>query len=496
MKSNNLSIESSESFKDRYADTLQFRLDFIKILLKNSKLEPMVDMDDTSTENYMNPYINKKSINGNNARYVLNKKIMNFSSVITDIGGKLEYIKSGTTGHAFKGHIMIENKEIINFGVKVVAYPKKENYGNINDIRRPENAELMMIKLLSQFVIKKQTPYIILPIATFNTPIETFVRLTKDGTIPEKTKNGATDQENKKFVEFVKKYNNGEYYGNVSILLCEWANRGDLLSYIRKYYKEFTLNHWKVIFFQIISVLAVIQHKYPSFRHNDLKANNILIHRVKDKSDSMEHVINDYVYKVPSIGFFIKLWDFDFACIPNVVNNQKVSDEWTTRLNIDPVKNRYYDIHYFFNTLMKKSFFPQFTEGGVPKEVFDFVNRIVPPKFQKGKYMVAGTDKRPKGDRIALDIEYKIPEEILRTDEFFAEFRRGSRKPTSLKITNILNDNVDKIDNIDKINKIEKIPEKRHIRYNIRSINMKKDIVSKNMQKSKKDGILYINLQN
>ena len=35
------------------------------------------------------------------------------------------------------------------------------------------------------------------------------------------------------------------------------------------------------MFFQIISALAVIQKKYPGFRHNDLKANNILIHNIE-----------------------------------------------------------------------------------------------------------------------------------------------------------------------------------------------------------------------
>ena len=41
-----------------------------------------------------------------------------------------------------------------------------------------------------------------------------------------------------------------------------------------------TTKYWRVIFFQIISVLAVIHKKYPNFRHNDLKANNILLQKI------------------------------------------------------------------------------------------------------------------------------------------------------------------------------------------------------------------------
>ena len=55
----------------------------------------------------------------------------------------------------------------------------------------------MMIKLLSYFVIKKQTPHIILPIATFYTSITPFVNLIKDDIV---------DEENKKYNEFIEKY--------------------------------------------------------------------------------------------------------------------------------------------------------------------------------------------------------------------------------------------------------------------------------------------------
>ena len=91
------------------------------------------------------------------------------------------------------------------------------------NVKRPENAELLMIKLLSQFVIKKQTPHIILPITTFNTSIKFFLDLSKDEFITDK-----------RYDAFLKKCNEGVYYQNVSILISEWANSGDLLYYVRK----------------------------------------------------------------------------------------------------------------------------------------------------------------------------------------------------------------------------------------------------------------------
>ena len=61
--------------------------------------------------------------------------------------------------------------------------------------------------------------------------------------------------------------------------------------------------------------------------------------------------INDIIYVIPNIGFQIKLWDFDFACIEGVVNNSKVNAKWTDKINVSYGKNQYYDIHYFFNNL-------------------------------------------------------------------------------------------------------------------------------------------------
>jgi hypothetical protein len=416
MSKDNNSRNTLSGLKDRTNnnDSIPFRINFIKELLDAKELKPLVNFDITETENF----IGKNAVNSDGSdekshdtRNSLNKRLHDFNNIISQIGGKLLYIKSGSTGHTFKG-IMDINNDNLSYAVKVVAYPKKENYGDIYDTRRPENAELMMIKLLSYFVIKKQTPHIILPIATFYTSITPFVNLIKDDIV---------DEDNKKYKEFIEKYQNKEYNDNVSILISEWATRGDFLDYVRKHYRNFKLIHWKVFFFQIISTLAVIQSKFPAFRHNDLKANNILITKVPKKDGSFSiYKVNSSEYVVPNIGYQIKLWDFDFACIPGIVDNAKVSSEWTKQINVIPEKNRYYDMHYFFNTFIKKGFFSQFMEEDiVAQEAKDFVNRIVPKKFQDGKYV-------HKRGRILVKDEYILPDDVLRKDPFFAQFRRDT----------------------------------------------------------------------
>ena len=340
-------------------------------------------------------------------RDLLPKKYIDFTKAIEQLGGKLLYIKSGSTGHTFKGvYPNMEKKP--NYGVKIVAYPKKEKYGDMFDPSRPENAELLMIKLLSKFVKKGQTPHVVLPITTFNTSIKPFLSLKKDDIV-----------NNKKYDDFLKKYKKGYYYKNVSVLISEWANGGDLLDYIRKNFKSFTLKTWRMIFFQVLSVLAVIQNKYPGFRHNDMKANNILVQLIpiSKKKNKFMYKINKQNYIVPNIGFQLKLWDFDFACIPDLINNSKVSAEWTTAININPEQNRYYDIHYFINTLTRKGFFNEFwTHESVPNKIREFVKRIVPKKFRKG-------DNVSERGRILSKEEFTTPDKILKEDPLFEVMR-------------------------------------------------------------------------
>jgi len=376
-------------------DKLPYRIDFIQKLLYNNQLQPLIDIDI------------EQSAGKTDIRNVLEKKIYDFNYIMNSIGAKLTYVKSGSTGHTFKGFTLSQTGEIDNsFAVKVVAYPKKEKYGNMNDIKRPENAELLMLRVLSYFVINNQTPHIILPIATFNTNIRPFISL-KHSII-----------NNKRYDEFIEKFAKSEFYDNVSILISEWANGGDFLDYLRKNYKILKLIYWKTLLFQILSVLAVIQNKYPDFRHNDMKANNILVHRIEcHKNNKFKYKINGQKYIVPNIGVQLKLWDFDFACIPSIVCNSKVSAKWTDKINIRPKKNQYYDIHYFFNTLTKKGFCPELlTDDTIPVELRDFILRVIPDKF------TIGDDVTDRG-RLLVDVEYTTPDKLLKEDPFFEVFR-------------------------------------------------------------------------
>jgi hypothetical protein len=181
--------------------------------------------------------------------------------------------------------------------------------------------------------------------------------------------------------------------------------------------------------------LCVIQNKYPGFRHNDLKANNILVQNIDLRKKN-----NYYLYKlhlaterydflVPNIGIQIKIWDFDFACIPGIVENSKVNSDWTDKINVKPVQNRYYDLHYFFNTLTMKGFFPEFWESKeIHHQVKQFVRDIVPEQYSKVNTDSNDNQFVTNRGRILINTEYTYPEKILLENSFFNKMRPSTTK--------------------------------------------------------------------
>ena len=117
-------------------DPIPNRINRINEMSENQVIDGMIDKCLLSDES--------ECIDKDDIRELLPKKYIDFNKAINQLGGKLLYIKSGSTGHTFKG-VHLDDKSKTNYGVKIVAYPKKENYGDLYNINRPENAELLII---------------------------------------------------------------------------------------------------------------------------------------------------------------------------------------------------------------------------------------------------------------------------------------------------------------------------------------------------------------
>jgi hypothetical protein len=114
------------------------RIKHIETLVCNKALDSMIDFKNTSSTDTFENMEGTEDI-----RELLPKKYLDFTKAINELGGKLLYIKSGSTGHTFKG-VHLDNTKM-NYAVKIVAYPKKENYGDMYNIKRPENTEIAEI---------------------------------------------------------------------------------------------------------------------------------------------------------------------------------------------------------------------------------------------------------------------------------------------------------------------------------------------------------------
>lgn len=375
---------------------------FLKIVSK-----PLIPIDNIKPDDFFNTN-KQKSI----SPYKF--EISRVCNMLTGINAKLRYISSGSTGHFFKGVILNDIHKPVNdkdnikcyFGLKLTPYLKCSKYHTIYDINRPENTELNMLKCLSYFVMSGQTRHLILPVQSFFCPIHEFVKMMEFNKIIDSKQ---------KYQKFIIDYKADKYENIVSVLISELASEGDFLNYIRINKDKIKPIHWKIFFFQLLSVLAVIQSRFPSFRHNDLKANNILLHKTK-KICRNSYIINKKQYITPPFNLLLKMWDFDFACIPGYVDNIKVHENWTKEINITTKQNRYYDIHFFFTTL--QMFFPLITNPNYSGlETVNFINDVVPEYYKSNK-----TTATEKG-RLLIDVEYTTPLKLLETHPYFEEFR-------------------------------------------------------------------------
>ena len=343
---------------------------------------------------------------------------INFRKFVIEIAGKgprVKYVKSGKIDHIFK--LITDNGE---FGIKMVPY-RRYGYGDIGNEKRPENVEIKIINILVDFVITRKTPHIILPILSFRTDIRPFIRLIKDKVIPKTAA---------RYKNFVKQYKEGWYCNTASILVSEWVT-GDLRDLLEK--KSLTTKEWIGIFFQLLSVLALIQDMYKNFRHNDLHLGNILVRKADAKIKEHEYKMFRKLYIVKNIGYHVHLWDYDSSAIHGIVDNIKVDKVWTDEFNVRPKKNHYYDIHFFFCRLMHHI---RILGIKVPKKIKQFIDRVVPKKYAPGSSLVE------RSYRILVDDEYTTPQELIENDPLFRTYRRGNKSGRLKLVQKVMKDDI------------------------------------------------------
>jgi len=106
----------------------------------------------------------------------------------------------------------------------------------------------------------------------------------------------------------------------------------------------------KAIILQILFTLVVLQHVFSNFRHNDLKVDNILL----DFTPRTQHITLQYKnnnWLLQKNIPIVKIADFDYANIPIIADNSKVTTKHSSSFGCTSNKSDIYDLHLFLNSL-------------------------------------------------------------------------------------------------------------------------------------------------
>lgn len=106
----------------------------------------------------------------------------------------------------------------------------------------------------------------------------------------------------------------------------------------------------KSLIFQVLFTLAILQKKFPGFRHNDLKIDNILLD-LSPRTTSTTLYYGKHNWSIKYSSPFVKIADYDYANIPHFVHNPKVATSFSNSFGCNPSKNNIYDVHLFLNSI-------------------------------------------------------------------------------------------------------------------------------------------------
>lgn len=106
--------------------------------------------------------------------------------------------------------------------------------------------------------------------------------------------------------------------------------------------------------FQVLYTLAALQAKFPSFRHNDLSTNNVLVKKLpKSTPFSAGYVLPDGTsFAVKDLPVLIALNDYDFTHVDGIpaLENERVLSK---KYKVTNAPNPTYDTHFFLKSVWK-----------------------------------------------------------------------------------------------------------------------------------------------
>jgi tRNA A-37 threonylcarbamoyl transferase component Bud32 len=205
-----------------------------------------------------------------------------------------------------------------------------------------------------------------------------------------------------------------ETCGRKNIMYSEYVNGGALEDYIKKNIDKLRPIHFRFMVTEILYNLYRIHKKYPSFRHSDLHAKNILINTDTPTLEKKEMKIGKITLNVEDVGIRTLLTDYGLSSTSTIKNPvaKGLDKEWGISQKSHPM----YDVHLFLNALFLVCV--RLNTESV-SETIRFIQRTLPREYLGNK------TNKVENFRLRLNVDHStLPTfEKIFSDQFFVPYR-------------------------------------------------------------------------
>jgi len=209
-------------------------------------------------------------------------------------------------------------------------------------------------------------------------------------------------------------------FGNV--MYIEFANAGTVMTFMDNIIKTKKLHilvpyYFKLIITQVLYRLYEIQKIMPTFRHNDLHLDNVMISREGKKNGYTLYNIGRHKVLRKNMGIVSYLSDFGFSNYSGLEQQDVISGMHKEGYGIAKNSHPTYDAHFFLNCLYNKYKNEQLFRG-----TKIFLETIFSPSYLKRE------SQHVENYRLRYNVKHSIPsiEQIFMSNYFIKKVENKS----------------------------------------------------------------------
>jgi len=217
--------------------------------------------------------------------------------------------------------------------------------------------------------------------------------------------------------------------GKNSLVCCmEYVAPFEKIHTLRDLSCETNVLNFKHAIFQAIFTMLYFQTLFPGFRHNDLKADNVLI--TSSLKQSVRYCNNNKYWHLKDNAVWVKIIDFELSCTPdgNRINSRLIQSNDTDMQNSFGLSSEQctsFDIHLlFYDCLMSSS-------SAIRQDFESFIYDFIPSKFFKKENLTSQCRLRLE-DQKTLDFPNLLSEML--NHQYFCEFQDSVCKDCDITV--------------------------------------------------------------